>query len=333
MPTRTRKLPREAFHLSAVTLALKQAGDDGRRSFEGVANTGKVLRNHWIDDFVIDFDSIQLSDITPGLINHDFRQRAAIGRLSVRDSDLHVEGTLLSNEHGKQVASDADDGFPWQLSIHVEPSSIERYESGTSVTVNGRELSGPVAVFRNSLVHEFSFTPVGVDTDTYARVLSRDGDHDQHTIEINEVQMPVTKNPGETTQTVDELQAENNGLRQQLSAAKAEADQHKARADAAVDQVATLSAASRETEVRALLSAKGVDYTEATAKPYLEMSAEVWGAVRAEAETLLSVSQGAEQQNAGLPPEFFFRPEHGAQLSHGENPLIADAKARAKAAA
>jgi hypothetical protein len=49
-------------------------------------------------------------------------QAARAGRAGVRalardGQQLTIGGHLLSNKHGKAVAQDADDGFPWQMSV------------------------------------------------------------------------------------------------------------------------------------------------------------------------------------------------------------------------
>ena len=328
------QVPREALLLGAVPLALSAPLEtNGQRRFEGVVNTGRPMSHwHW-ERFIIDLDSAALSGKTPGLIDHDFGRRAAVGTLRIEGGQLRVSGHLLSNAHGQEIAKDADEGFPWQMSPYVQPGSIERVDAGAEVTVNGIAHQGPLVIFRNSRFHEFSFTPVGVDTDTEARVLSRarGAEPSPTTIAIQEVSTVADK-PNQSP-TVEQLQAEINGLKQQLSASQAEAGQFKSRADAAEQKLSAMRAQHREHEVHELLSAKGVEFTAETANPYMSMSEEVWSAVQHEAKTLLS--RDRDQTRNWQLPSAFFQPESGqggTPMSQEGNPLIADAKRRAKAA-
>lgn len=327
-----RQVPIKALHLSAFPVKLASAPDgEKKRSFRGVANSGKPLSHWYWDRFVIDLSSLDLSETTAGLINHDFSRRAAVGRLSVDDHQLMVDGSLLTNEHGQSVAQDAAEGFPWQMSVHVEPQSVEMVSSGEKATVNGTELSGPVAIFRNSKIHEFSFTPVGVDNDTGAKFLGR-GDGDDSVIEI-EVRKMAENNEApkveELTATLAEKEAEIVQLK--LSAAS-----EKKRADNAEAVVAELRLSQRKRDVETLLSAKGVEVTDESARPYLAMSQEVFDAVNSEAKALLSLGSRSAGKNVPQINPRFFQPDtagQGSQLSQADNPLLNDAKRRAKAQA
>lgn len=337
---KTSAVPRDALRLGAVPFQLMAAGDGEKpqRNFAGVANAGKPMAHWYWDQFVLDMGSVQLSEVTPGLIEHNPLHRAAVGKLAVENHQLTVTGHLLSNEHGQALAQDADEGFPLQMSVWFDPGSVEKYEAGTTVQVNGQTLSGPIAVMRGCQFHEFTFTPIGVDTDTEARVLSR-GDGQSPSVEINEV-THMADDTGNNEPTVESLQAQVAGMQQQLNALQLSAQQDKERADNAEEALQTLRTEQRGKDVRALLSAKGVEYSDEAAKPYLEMDQAVFDAVAAEVNTLSqhNSNQGGDGGAGGLPPIFFQSDASGApagstQLSGQENPLVADAKARAGAQA
>jgi hypothetical protein len=74
----------------------------------------------------------------------------------------------MSNEFGTQVAQDSDDGFPWQMSVRIEPSAVEEIQAGASVTVNGKLHQGPITVFRGGRIREVSFCALGADDNTNA---------------------------------------------------------------------------------------------------------------------------------------------------------------------
>ncbi|MFZ1574351.1 MAG: hypothetical protein WAT36_03760, partial [Chromatiaceae bacterium] len=49
---------------------------------------------------------------------------------------------------------------------------VEEVQAGVAISVNGRDFTGPLTVFRQTRVRELSFTPTGYDHRTSARVLS-----------------------------------------------------------------------------------------------------------------------------------------------------------------
>ena len=71
-------------------------------------------------------------------------------------------------EANAQVAQDSDDGFPWQMSVRIDPSAIEEIQAGASVTVNGKVHQGPITVFRGGRIREVSFCALGADDNTNA---------------------------------------------------------------------------------------------------------------------------------------------------------------------
>ena len=90
------------------------------------------------------------------------------------------------------------DGFPWQASVYVPPKAIERLEEGQTATVNGRTITGPGHVFRESSLREVTFTSLGADENTHAHALS-------DTVTINAV---FTAQTEEVSMDQEELQVE-----------------------------------------------------------------------------------------------------------------------------
>lgn len=157
------------FRLNEI--ALDQPVENKKRTFSGVAYSGEVITDHWYWDRVIfDLDSIQVKGRIPALLEHSPRQRAgAINSHAINHKDgFTVSGDLMSNEFGTQVAQDSDDGFPWQMSVRIEPSTIEEIQAGTAVTVNGKVHQGPITVFRGGRIREVSFCALGADDNTNA---------------------------------------------------------------------------------------------------------------------------------------------------------------------
>ena len=136
-----------------------------------MAYSGEVITEHWYwDRVVFDLDSMQINGRIPALLEHSSRQRAgAINTHTIdHQNGLQVQGDLMSNEFGAQVAQDSDDGFPWQMSVRIEPSSVEDIQADASVSVNGKIHQGPITVFRGGRIREVSFCALGADSNTNA---------------------------------------------------------------------------------------------------------------------------------------------------------------------
>jgi hypothetical protein len=102
------------------------------------------------------------------LLDHETSARAGVADKISIGTQIELEGYLLANEAGAQVQAELEAGFPWQLSIRVEPDHVEEVPLGGTAIVNGRHVDGPVRIFRHNRVHEVSFTALGVDSSTYA---------------------------------------------------------------------------------------------------------------------------------------------------------------------
>lgn len=170
MPDEQNKQSQFCFQLGQLNVDQAQEGKK-KRTFSGVAYSGEVITDHWYwDRIVFDLDSMEVKGRIPALLEHSTRQRAgAINSHSIDyQNGLQVSGDLLSNEFGTQVAQDSDDGFPWQMSVRIEPSAIEEIQAGASVTVNGKVHQGPITVFRGGRIREVSFCALGADDNTNA---------------------------------------------------------------------------------------------------------------------------------------------------------------------
>lgn len=208
-----------------------------KRTFSGVAYSGEVITDHWYwDRIVFDLDSMQIKGRIPALLDHSTRQRAgAINSHSIdHQNGLTVSGDLMSNEFGTQVAQDSDDGFPWQMSVRIEPSAVEEIQAGASVTVNGKVHQGPITVFRGGRIREVSFCALGADDNTNAVAASHS---------------PKNFNQPEDTNVTE--------LEQAQAKAKALQDQ----VDALTEQNKQFAAAKREAEISALGKDLGKEFS------------------------------------------------------------------------
>jgi len=123
---------------------------------------------------VFDLDTMQIKTPLGALIDHDTGRRAGVVTSFTKDNQggLQVVGDLLSNKYGQEVAQDSDEGYPWQMSVYIDPGSIEEVERG-EVVVNGKTLKAPITIFRNGVIREVSFCALGADDNTSAVAASR----------------------------------------------------------------------------------------------------------------------------------------------------------------
>ena len=208
------------FQLGQVSVDKPEDGKK-KRTFSGIAYSGEAITDHWYwDKVVFDLDSIQIKGRIPALLEHRTSQRAgAINSHSVSHAEgLKIEGNLLSNEFGTQVAQDSDDDFPWQMSVRIYPTTVEEVKEG-SVIVNGRTFQAPVAVFRGGRIREVSFCALGADDNTNAVAASHNPTQqpkEDTNVDLVQAQAKITELEGQ----VNTLTEQNK----QFAAAKREAE-------------------------------------------------------------------------------------------------------------
>ena len=174
----------------------------------------------------------------------------------------------MSNEFGTQVAQDSDDGFPWQMSVRIEPSAVEEIQAGASVTVNGKVHQGPITVFRGGRIREVSFCALGADDNTNAVAASHS---------------PKNFNQPEDTNVTE--------LERAQAKAKALQDQ----VDALTEQNKQFAAAKREAEISALGKDLGKEFS---AEDVEEMKKLDDSAFAFSAKQLRQFSAGSQQPPA-----------------------------------
>ncbi|WP_042069243.1 hypothetical protein, partial [Acinetobacter tandoii] len=235
------------FQLGQLNVNQAEEGKK-KRTFSGVAYSGEVITDHWYwDRIVFDLDSMQLKGRIPALLEHRSSQRAgAINTHSINhQTGLTVSGDLMSNEFGTQVAQDSDDGFPWQMSVRIEPSSIEEIKADASVMVNGKVHQGPITVFRGGRIREVSFCALGADDNTNAVAASHS---------------PKSKTFNQEETDVTELEKEK--------AAREKAEQDR---DAAQNELKKFKADKREEDIKALETALSKQFSAEEKTSYTNM--------------------------------------------------------------
>lgn len=241
-----------------------------RRTFRGIAYSGEVLAE-WGGRFIIDLSSLRLPDPCPTLLQHDRDRPVGVCTLFLADQALACDGYLLSNEEALELAANADEGFPWQLSVHAQPGAVEEVAPGTAVSVNGRDLVGPLSILRQTLIRELSFTPTGVDANTHATVLSATA---RPPIQPDEA--PAMSKPDEApAPELAQLSAQVADLTAQLATATE-------RATTAEAALAAHTRSARLSAVTATFATLGRTVGEADAAVYLALDESTWERVRAD---------------------------------------------------
>lgn len=297
-------------------------GEKRQRKFAGVAYSGEVITGHWYwDNVVFDLSTMSVPAKLPALIDHDRAARCGyVTASTISNTDgLTVSGILLSNAHGSAVATESDEGFPWQMSVHIEPGSVEEVLPGVSTMVNGRTLVGPLMVFKNSKIAEVSFTATGWDSNTSAAAMSRGGESSPSTSQ------------GDSTMDLKELQEKVAALEADKKSLQASKDDLTTKLTEANDKLTKFSSDARVGSVKQLFTDIGREYKEDDAQT----------------KVFSSMPQDAFDATAAMLREQFKKPAGDSNLfSHtatggsgstqapqastpAANPLMADAEKRA----
>jgi len=154
-----------------LTTPVNFAADAGADTFPGQtflmeAYTGAVV-DRWWGKLAVVVDGIQAADEMPIFRDHRRDQIVGHSNKSWVDGSFFVQGKFSGvTDVAKEVKGLADEGFPWQASIGVDPLSILSLEAGAEAEVNGILLAGPAEIWLTSKVSETSFVPLGADDST-----------------------------------------------------------------------------------------------------------------------------------------------------------------------
>lgn len=297
-----------AFRATAQFAAADPQG--AARQFSGTAYGGGIVTDHpYFERVAFDLATTKLATPAPALYQH---QPEPIGliRSATLAANIAIAGELFSDvdEQAKSIATKADKGMPWQLSVGIFPGRIEDVRAGSKVDLNGQTFDGPLTVFRDNRIREVSFVSLGADHTTEAHVFSIiGGDRPAH----------PPKEPAPMS-TIDK--AEHDRIVAELNAKISE------QGTTITDLNGRFEAqekAARLAAVKALFTDTGREFKDELAAPYLGMSEEAFTAVakdlRASGKPKLPANLSAEQAKGG---------EGGA--GDGELKTVEDFQAAAK---
>ena len=204
------------FALSALDIPKAEEGK--KRTFKGTAYAGGRVDGHWYwgrTGVVFDLEGIEIPVPTPLLGEHFSTSRIGVVKSVSTSQGIQVEGSFLSNPEAQQFIQDSDDGFPFQMSMFIDPGSIEEFGQGVSVTVNGQTFSGPIAIFRNNRIREFTICSTGADRNTAIKAFSGKPSHQPKQEDTNVTELE------KANARIKELEAERDNALKDLQQFKA----------------------------------------------------------------------------------------------------------------
>jgi hypothetical protein len=179
----------DKISMACESLTFSALDGDAPKRFTGVAYTGGLLKLAGKPvPYVVDLAGLVLASNRPVLKDHS--PAMIVGhadRAELRDGGLYVEGVVSgAGAVAGEVVQAARNGFPWQLSVGVEPIAPPQFiAKGKSIQANGRTFNGPLVYVAKSELQEISFTALGADASTSARIAASkwkesNVDHDQN---------------------------------------------------------------------------------------------------------------------------------------------------------
>ncbi|MHC4879910.1 MAG: hypothetical protein ACYTGL_25950, partial [Planctomycetota bacterium] len=153
------------------------------RRFTMLAYTGgKLVLANFAFPVVVDLSGLRIPAKSRPILR-DHSQQQIVGHtdtIEINGSSIRLTGVLsAANEHAREVADSADNGFPWQASIGAVAGRVVFVASGETVEVNGRKFAGPLYVARQAVLREVSFVALGADDQTSARLAATDAEDTQ----------------------------------------------------------------------------------------------------------------------------------------------------------
>ena len=288
MPEMNEERAKLLFNASSMEV-LQPEGESKKRKFKGVAYAGGRVDGHWYwgrSGVVFDLDGIEIDKPTALLEEHFSSGRVGVVKQVSTTGKIEVEGDFLSNTKAKEIVQDSDDGFPFQMSMFIDPGSIEEVSNGKSVVVNGQTFEGPITVFRQNRIREFTICTTGADRNTSINAFSGKQQTKQEDTNVTELEQAKEAQKQAEKQRDDAL-----------------AELNKFKADQRAENIASL-----QKELNTTFSAEDL-------KSYTDMDDAVFAFT---AKQLRQFSGKQEPQKQGLPSQLFSHQANGDQGQGGQ---------------
>jgi len=288
MPEMNEERSKLLFNASSMEV-LQPEGESKKRKFKGVAYAGGRVDGHWYwgrSGVVFDLDGIEIDKPTALLEEHFSSGRVGVVKQVSTTGKIEVEGDFLSNTKAKEIVQDSDDGFPFQMSMYIDPGSVEEVSNGKSVVVNGQTFEGPITVFRQNRIREFTICTTGADRNTSINAFSGKQQTKQEDTNVTELEQAKEAQKQAEKQRDDAL-----------------AELNKFKADQRAENIASL-----QKELNTTFSAEDL-------KSYTDMDDAVFAFT---AKQLRQFSGKQEPQKQGLPSQLFSHQANGDQGQGGQ---------------
>ena len=301
MPELNEEQGKYLFSLSAVDIVPQVEGDK-KRTFKGTAYGGGRVDGHWFwgrNGVVFDLEGIEIPTPTPLLEEHFSTSRVGVVKEVGINQNITVTGDFLRNVKAREVVDDADDGYPFQMSMFIDPGSVEEVGQGVSVVVNGQTFTGPVAVFRNNRIREFTICSTGADRTTSVNAFSAKPD--------------TTNQPTEDTDVTE------------LEKAQAAQKQAEKERDDALADLKKFKADKREDDIKALETSLNKQFSAEEKTSYTNMDDTSFAFMSQQLTQFSAGSQppaGQQQQNTTVAPHLahlFTHQATGGQGGQGQD--------------
>jgi len=274
MPDPNEERLKYLFNVSAIEVPKAEEGQ--KRKFKGTAYAGGRVDGHWYwgrSGVVFDLDGIEIDKPTALLEEHFGSSRIGVVQTVDTNGKIDVSGDFLTNAKAQEIVQDSDDGFPFQMSMMIDPGSIEEVSQGKTVTVNGQSFEGPITIFRQNRIREFTICSTGADRNTSIKAFSGKA------------------NPNPTKEDTDVTELEK------AQQAKEQAERER---DDALAELKQFRAQKRADEVAALETELKTQFSAEDKTAYTNMDDSVFAFT---AKQLRQFSAGSQQSPATQQPQ------------------------------
>ncbi|WP_180171418.1 hypothetical protein [Acinetobacter sp. YH12023] len=264
------------YLFNAAAIEVPKAEEGQKRKFKGTAYAGGRVDGHWYwgrSGVVFDLDGIEIDKPAALLEEHFSSSRIGVVQTVDTNGKIDVSGDFLTNAKAQEIVQDSDDGFPFQMSMMIDPGSIEEVSQGKTVTVNGQVFEGPITIFRQNRIREFTICSTGADRNTSIKAFSG----------------KANPNPTKEDTDVTELEQTQAKLKQ------AETDR-----DAAQAELKKFKADKREEDIKSLETAMNKQFSAEEKKSYTDMDDSAFAFM---AQQLKQFSAGSQQPPSGQPQQ------------------------------
>ena len=265
-----RKVPASALRFASTAVSFGQfaagdgAGKPATMPVHVVLRTGEPVAHPYWGMCVHDFAGM-LSHKEAYALDYQHDPREVIGHFARPDAgkgQLESDGLLLSTREGDRAAEIMQRqaaGTPYEASLSFDPRTalVQDLPEGQSDTVNGRQVEGPMAIFRRWELRGGALCTQGADKYAHAEFADAAEGDGQFSIQTEQRSSTVSKETTPAAATSGNLSATPAGAgADQMNLSKTAAAAPAATADAA-GTLAAAAAPDRKAEGKRFIDAFG----------------------------------------------------------------------------